>query len=71
MLPVDFRGEKPEQRVETHVLARDETRISTRGHKAPLFTKNAMALIHQPSGGMLRTIATIAGGGAVESMPGH
>lgn len=38
-----------------------ETRISACGHKAPLFTKNAMTLIHQASGGMLRTIGTIAG----------
>jgi type II secretory pathway predicted ATPase ExeA len=37
-----------------------ESRISACGQKAPLFTKNAMILIHQASGGILRTIATIA-----------
>ena len=37
-----------------------ESRISACGQKAPLFTKNAMTLVHQASGGILRTIATIA-----------
>jgi len=38
-----------------------ETRIASCGHKAPpLFTKNAVSLIHQASGGILRTIGTIA-----------
>ena len=37
-----------------------EARISACGQKAPLFTKNAMTLVHQASGGILRTIATIA-----------
>jgi type II secretory pathway predicted ATPase ExeA len=37
-----------------------EGRISACGQKAPLFTKNAMTLIHQASGGILRTIGTIA-----------
>jgi general secretion pathway protein A len=37
-----------------------ETRISVCGQKAPLFTKNAMTLIHQASGGILRTIGLIS-----------
>jgi general secretion pathway protein A len=37
-----------------------EARISACGQKAPLFTKNAMTLVHQASGGILRTIGTIA-----------
>ena len=37
-----------------------ETRITACGQKAALFTKNAMTLIHQASGGILRTIGTIA-----------
>ena len=37
-----------------------EARISACGQKAPLFTKNAMTLLHQASGGILRTIGTIA-----------
>jgi len=37
-----------------------EARISACGQKTPLFTKNAMTLIHQASGGILRTIGTIA-----------
>jgi type II secretory pathway predicted ATPase ExeA len=47
-------------------LAKEETfsyienRLSLCGMKAPLFTKNAMELIHQASGGILRTIGAIA-----------
>lgn len=37
-----------------------ETRIACCGYKAPLFTKNAVSLIHQASGGILRTVGTIA-----------
>lgn len=37
-----------------------ETRLACCGQKAPLFTKNAVTLIHQASGGILRTIGTIA-----------
>ncbi len=37
-----------------------ESRIHACGQTAPLFTHNAMTLIHQASGGILRTIATIA-----------
>jgi general secretion pathway protein A len=37
-----------------------ETRISACGHKGPLFTKNAVSLIHQASAGILRTIGSIA-----------
>lgn len=37
-----------------------EGRICACGQKAPLFTKNAMTLIHQASGGILRTIGSIA-----------
>jgi len=48
-------------------LSKDETfayiekRLSVMGLKSPLFTKNAMALIHQASGGSLRSINLIAG----------
>lgn len=47
-------------------LPKDETfayiekRLSIMGRQGPLFTKNAMALIHQASGGSLRTINLIA-----------
>jgi type II secretory pathway predicted ATPase ExeA len=37
-----------------------EHRLSLCGLKTPLFTKNAMELIHQASGGILRTIGAIA-----------
>ncbi|MFA5141314.1 MAG: AAA family ATPase [Elusimicrobiota bacterium] len=37
-----------------------ETRLRACGPKAPLFTKNALELIHQASAGILRTIGTIA-----------
>ena len=37
-----------------------ETRMNACGQKAPVFTSNAMTLIHQASGGILRTIGTIA-----------
>jgi|TARA_B100000315_G_scaffold50489_1_gene45013 type II secretory pathway predicted ATPase ExeA len=37
-----------------------ETRLKACGQKTPLFTKNAATLIHQASGGILRTIGTIA-----------
>ena len=37
-----------------------ETRLSACGVKTALFTKNAMELIHQASGGIMRTIGTIA-----------
>ncbi len=37
-----------------------ETRLSSCGPAAPLFTSNALALIHQASGGTLRAIGTIA-----------
>jgi len=37
-----------------------ETRLAACGLKSPLFTKNAMELVHQAAGGILRTIATIA-----------
>jgi type II secretory pathway predicted ATPase ExeA len=37
-----------------------ESRMSACGQKAPVFTSNAMTLIHQASGGILRTIGTIA-----------
>lgn len=47
-------------------LAKEETfaylegRLAACGTKTPLFTKNAMELIHQAAGGILRTIGTIA-----------
>lgn len=37
-----------------------ENRIARSGNSSPLFTKNAMKAIHQASGGILRTINTIA-----------
>jgi general secretion pathway protein A len=37
-----------------------ETRLSACGVKQPLFTKNAMELVHQAAAGILRTIGTIA-----------
>lgn len=36
-----------------------ENRLSACGARAPLLTKSAMALVHQASGGILRTIGTI------------
>jgi type II secretory pathway predicted ATPase ExeA len=30
------------------------------GARTPLFTKNALALVHQASGGILRTLGTVA-----------
>lgn len=37
-----------------------ETRLAACGVKNPLFTKNALELIHQAAGGILRTVGTIA-----------
>jgi len=37
-----------------------ENRLTSCGARAPLFTKNALTLIHQASAGILRTIGTIA-----------
>jgi general secretion pathway protein A len=37
-----------------------ETRLHACGPKNPLFTKNALELVHQASAGILRTIGTIA-----------
>jgi type II secretory pathway predicted ATPase ExeA len=37
-----------------------EARMAACGQKVPVFTTNAMTLIHQASGGILRTIGTIA-----------
>jgi type II secretory pathway predicted ATPase ExeA len=37
-----------------------ENRLSDCGARSPLFTKNALTLIHQSSGGILRTIGTVA-----------
>ena len=37
-----------------------ENRLTDCGSKTPLLTKNAMELIHQAAGGILRTIGTIA-----------
>jgi general secretion pathway protein A len=37
-----------------------ESRLAACGLKSPLFTKNAMELVHQAAGGILRTIGTIA-----------
>jgi len=52
--------------ISTESLPKEETfsyiehRLSLCGVKTPLFTKNAMELIHQASGGILRTIGAIA-----------
>lgn len=37
-----------------------ESRLRDCGARSPLFTKNALTLIHQASGGILRTIGTVA-----------
>ena len=37
-----------------------ESRMSACGQKTPVFTANAMTLIHQAAGGILRTTGTIA-----------
>ena len=37
-----------------------EGRLSACGARTPLFTKNALTLVHQASGGILRTIGTVA-----------
>jgi len=37
-----------------------ESRLTACGVKSPLFTKNALELVHQAAGGILRTIGTIA-----------
>ena len=37
-----------------------ENSLSACGARSPLFTKNALTLIHQASGGILRTIGTVA-----------
>jgi type II secretory pathway predicted ATPase ExeA len=47
-----------------------ESRLSACGARAPLFTKNALALIHQASGGILRTIGTIANAALLKAFVG-
>jgi type II secretory pathway predicted ATPase ExeA len=47
-----------------------ESRLSACGVKAPLFTKNAMALIHQASGGILRTIGLLANAALLKAFMG-
>lgn len=37
-----------------------ESRLSACGAKTPIFTKNAMELVHQASAGIMRTVGTIA-----------
>lgn len=52
--------------ISVEALAKEETfayiesRLSACGVKSPLFTQNALELIHQAAGGILRTIGTIA-----------
>jgi general secretion pathway protein A len=41
-------------------IAYIEGRLSACGARTPLFTKNALALVHQASGGILRTLGTVA-----------
>jgi len=52
-IPVD--GLSPEESISFI-----ETRLSACGARTPLFTKNALTLVHQASGGILRTLGTIA-----------
>ena len=44
-----------------------EQRVQEVGNGQSLFTKNAMTLIHQASGGTLRSINTIANGALVQA----
>ncbi len=44
-----------------------ETRLAACGLKHPVFTKNALELVHQASGGILRTIGTIANAALVKA----
>jgi len=44
-----------------------ETRLAACGVKNPLFTKNALELIHQAAGGILRTVGTIANSALIKA----
>jgi len=44
-----------------------ETRLAACGVKTPLFTKNALELIHQAAGGILRTVGTIANSALIKA----
>lgn len=48
-----------------------ESRMSACGAKTPVFTKNALTLIHQASGGILRTIGTIANATLLKAFTSH
>jgi len=45
--------------------------MSACGRKAPLFTTNAMTLLHQASGGILRTIGTISSAALLKAFRGN
>jgi len=47
-----------------------EGRLSACGAKTPLLTNNAIELVHQASGGILRTIGTIAGAALFKAFMG-
>ena len=44
-----------------------ETRLAACGVKSPLFTRNALELIHQAGGGILRTVGTIANSALIKA----
>ena len=48
-----------------------ESRLATCGSKTALFTKNALTLIHQASGGIPRTIGTIANAALLKAFTAH
>ena len=48
-----------------------ESRLAACGQKSPLFTKNAMELVHQAAGGILRTIGTIANAALLKDYSGQ
>lgn len=48
-----------------------ETRLRACGAGAPLFTKNALTLIHQAAGGTLRTLGTIANAALLQAFTAH
>jgi len=59
--------------VELDSVTREETaayiekRLTECGAIAPIFTKNALSLVHEASGGILRVVNTIANGALVQA----
>lgn len=59
--------------ISVDALAKEETfayiesRLAACGVKNPLFTKNALELIHQAAGGILRTVGTIANSALIKA----